>query len=63
MKKTIIQILEQHQKIVNHFLTLQREMDEIGQNLVSLGLQIEDLRRDLNENIKNINLQHSDSVN
>lgn len=63
MKETIIQILEQHQKIVNHFLKLQREMEQIETILATLGLQIADLRRTLIEKGKNNNLHSNDTVN
>lgn len=63
MKKTIISILEQHQKIVNHFLQLQMDLQEMANTIALIGLQIEDIKQQLQENIKNNNLHDNGDVN
>lgn len=63
MKETILQIVEQHNQIVKHFLRIQRDMENISEMIALLGYAIEEIIDNLPEKDKNISLQEIDDVN
>lgn len=64
MQETISQILDQHNKIVKHFFTLQERihtlqenMHDLAKTITLIGFELEEVRRSLHEKNKNNNLQ------